>query len=155
MERIIHASTSEELEQVRALFREYAGSLDFGLHFQDFDTEVAGLPGEYRAPAGCILLAVRQQKAAGCVALRPLGPGICEMKRLYVKPEFRGHRIGRELAEAIVEEARRLGYTRMRLDTVRSMTRAIGIYESLGFARIDAYRHNPLEEVCYMEFVLE
>ena len=154
MERIVHAGTSQQLEQARALFQEYASSLGFELDFQDFDDELARFPGEYSEPSGCILLALSDGNAVGCVAVRALDPQICEMKRLYVVPKFRGRSIGRALAEGIVEEARRLGYARMRLDTVPPMEAAISLYKSLGFIRIPPYRHNPIKGASFMEIAL-
>jgi carbonic anhydrase len=154
-ERIVRAQTSEQLEQARVLFQEYASSLDFELDFQDFDDELARFPGEYSEPTGCILMALSDGNAVGCVAVRALDPEICEMKRLYVVPNFRGRDIGRALAERIVEEARHLGYARMRLDTVPSMNVAIRLYESLGFAQIPPYRHNPIEGTSFMELALK
>ncbi len=155
MERIVRAGTSQQLEQARALFQEYASSLGFELDFQDFDDELARFPGEYSEPAGCILLAVKDGKPIGCVGVRALDQGTCEMKRLYVARAFRGRSIGRALAKRIVVEARRLGYERMRLDTVPSMKAAILLYKSLGFTRIPPYRHNPSEGASFMELALK
>jgi ribosomal protein S18 acetylase RimI-like enzyme len=155
MERIVRAETSEQLEQARVLFQEYAASLGFELDFQDFDSELARFPGEYSSPTGCILLAVTDGKPIGCVAVRALDRGTCEMKRLYVAPAFRGRSMGRALAKRVAEEARRLGYERMRLDTVPSMKAAIRLYESLGFAQTPPYRHNPIEGASFMELALK
>jgi ribosomal protein S18 acetylase RimI-like enzyme len=151
---IARADTEETLEQARRLFEEYARSLEFDLGFQDFDRELAGFPGEYAPPGGAILLVRREEDAAGCVALRKIDPDTCEMKRLFVLPEFQGQGLGRRLAEGILDEARRLGYRRMRLDTVPSMQQAIGLYRSLGFCEIPAYRHNPIDGAQFMEFDL-
>jgi putative acetyltransferase len=159
MLRLTQAATPKEIEAARALFKEYGASLGFSLCFQSFDQELASLPGEYAPPAGRLLLAgwveAGEQKLAGCVALHPLEDGVCEMKRLYVRPGFRGKRIGQSLAEAIVEEGREIGYRRMRLDTVPSvMGTAVALYRSMGFREIPAYRVNPIAGAIYMELDL-
>ena len=138
----------------RGLFREYAEWLGIDLCFQGFEEELANLPGDYAAPMGCILLAADGEEYVGCVALRDLGEGICEMKRMYVKPSHQGRGIGRALAEALIEEARRMGYTSMRLDTIPSLVAANALYASLGFKKIDQYRYNPLDGATFMELQL-
>ena len=160
-----------DTDAARLLFREYAAGLGFDLSFQGFETEVAALPGEYAPPRGALLLAEaggeqggppggadpgtgRASRFAGCVALRPIDATVCEMKRLFVRPAWRGTGLGRSLAEAILAEGRRLGYTRMRLDTVPAMQSAIALYESLGFRDIPAYRHNPIAGTRFLEAVL-
>jgi GNAT superfamily N-acetyltransferase len=151
---IVEAHAGERLEQVRALFAEYAASLEVSLDFQNFDSEQAGLPGDYAPPEGRLLAAFCDGQAAGCVALRRFADGICEMKRLYVRPPFRGARTGRLLVEAVMQEARRAGYTRMRLDTLPSMERARALYASLGFRPIAPYRYNPVAGTAFMELDL-
>lgn len=148
---ITAASTPDDIEAVRSLFKQYAASLGFSLCFQDFDRELVGLPGAYAPPQGRVLLARVDGVIAGSVALRPLGRGACEMKRLYVRPEFHGQGLGRQLAAAIVEEGTRAGYLGMRLDTVPTMTAALGLYASLGFRDIPPYRENPIPGARYME----
>lgn len=156
MIKTVDAVKSQRLVEVRELFEEYAANLGISLCFQNFEEELAGLPGSYAAPGGTILLADVDGEAAGCVALRPLEtPGVCEMKRLYVRERFREMRLGRALAEAVIEQARRSGYRAIRLDTLPSMGRAIGLYEKLGFKDIAPYCENPHEGVRYLELKLE
>ena len=152
--RIVEIQGKEHLAEIGHLFKEYADSLEIDLNFQGFAEELAGLPGEYAPPEGCLLLALWQNQVAGCVALRQFSPGICEMKRLYTKPQFRGLGIGRALSEAIIARARRIGYERMRLDTLPSMETARRLYASLGFKEIEPYRYNPIEGAHFMELVL-
>lgn len=155
MVRLFDAEFLRDRDLVAALFVEYGESLDFKLCFQGFDRELAGLPGAYAAPRGCVLLAELKGDVVGCVALRPLGDdGVCEMKRLYVKPVHRGLGAGRMLAEAIVERARSIGYQSMRLDTIGNMHAALAIYERMGFEVIEAYYNNPMADVVYMELQL-
>jgi putative acetyltransferase len=151
---IIEASARPDIERARGLFREYETSLGVDLCFQGFEQELAGLPGAYAAPKGRLLLAVEGGRAAGCVALRPLGGDTCEMKRLYVRAEFRGRRLGRLLASRILEEARAVGYARIRLDTLPFMTEAIVMYRSLGFNEITPYYANPVAGALFMELEL-
>ena len=151
---IIEATALPDIERVRSLFREYETSLGVDLCFQGFEQELAGLPGAYAPPSGRLLLAVDDGRPAGCIALRPLGADGCEMKRLYVRPEFRGRRVGRLLAERLLAEARAIGYARMRLDTLPSMKEAIPLYRSLGFAEIGPYYANPVPGALFMERAL-
>jgi ribosomal protein S18 acetylase RimI-like enzyme len=150
---MVDGHVDEHVPTMRTLFEEYAASLGVDLSFQDFERELAELPGEYVPPAGRLLLAL-DAEPAGCVALRPFEPGVCEMKRLYVRPAHRGSGLGRLLAQAIVEAGRDAGYERMRLDTLPSMAAARGLYRSLGFVEIEAYRHNPIHGTTYFERAL-
>jgi GNAT superfamily N-acetyltransferase len=140
-----------DVQAARELFVEYARSLPFGLEFQDFEDELASLPGEYAPPRGRILLAWVEGAPAGCVALRPWDEARCEMKRMYARPAFRGRGVGRALAEAVLAEARAIGYRWMRLDTVPGMDAALALYRSLGFRDIPPYRHNPIPGAVYLE----
>lgn len=155
MIKIIPAESEKDLEIVRKLFKEYAKSLGFDLSFQDFKKELTELPGDYTPPFGCILLAKDKEQIAGCLALRKMDENICEIKRLYVKPEFRGKGIGKKLSVAIIQKARETGYKSMRLDTVPSMKEAIALYQSLGFKEIKPYRYNPIEGTTFMELTLK
>ena len=154
MTRIIHATTQAHFQSVHELFVQYADSLGFDLEFQGFSRELAGLPGDYASPGGSILLAEGAGDYAGCVALRPLQDKICEMKRLYVIPEYQGRGIGRALARSVIGEARRKGYQKMRLDTIQSMKAAQRLYFSLGFETIEAYCYNPLDNPSFLELEL-
>jgi GNAT superfamily N-acetyltransferase len=151
--RIVPAQGPAEIDAARILFREYAAGLGFDLAFQGFEAELAALPGDYAPPRGALLLARGDDAEtwAGCVALRSLDREVCEMKRLFVRPAWRGTGLGRRLAEAILDAGRRLGYVRMRLDTVPAMQNAIGLYESLGFRDIAPYRHNPVPGTRWLE----
>ena len=158
MLEIVQAQGENDLQAARTLFAEYAASLGVDLGFQGFAEEVAGLPGDYAPPRGCLLLGFHEGRIAGCVALRDLavqGEGICEMKRLYVRPDCRGSGAGRALAEAVIAEARRIGYSRMRLDTLPSMERARALYQDLGFREIPAYRYNPVARTAFLELRLD
>jgi putative acetyltransferase len=152
--RVDEATNAVEIAACRELFREYATGLGFDLGFQDFERELAGLPGDYAPPGGRLLLATGEGGPAGCVAVRPFEPGVCEMKRLFVSPAARGTGLGRRLAEAAILAARELGYERMRLDTAPSMSEAHALYESLGFREIEPYRFNPVPGTRYLELEL-
>jgi putative acetyltransferase len=154
MVAIVQAVTGGAVEQTRELFREYEASLGIDLCFQGFEQELAGLPGAYAPPTGRLLLAADGPDLVGCVALRPLGDGVCEMKRLYVRPIARGTRLGRRLAETVIGEAQAIGYARMRLDTMPSMKEAIALYRSLGFVEIAPYCVNPVPGAFFMELAL-
>lgn len=152
---IFAANTQEQIDQARTLFEEYAASLGISLCFQDFDQELKNLPGKYAPPDGRLLLANEGDELAGCIALRKLGPGICEMKRLFVRPAFRSHGLGRVLVETIIDEARKLGYTHMRLDTLPGlMDKAIALYRSFGFIDVEPYCENPVEGAKFMQLEL-
>ncbi|UCE28005.1 MAG: GNAT family N-acetyltransferase [Candidatus Coatesbacteria bacterium] len=152
---IVNAHRREVLDVVRELFTEYVKSLGFNLDFQDYEREYAELPGEYAPPDGCLLLAYIDSAVAGCVALREFGDRVCEMKRLYVRPEFRGKGVGKALAAAVIDAARELGYKKMMLDTVPSMVEAIALYKSLGFEECEPYRYNPVEGAVFMELAFD
>jgi len=147
---LVQATTPLALAHVRALFLEYAEGLGIDLAFQDFESELASLPGAYVSPRGALLLATYGIEVAGCAAMRPFDEDICEMKRLYMRPRHRGHGIGRMLAEATVFAARKAGYARMRLDSLPWMEAAIALYRAMGFAEIPPYRYNPVPGTVYM-----
>ena len=152
---LIQAVAPEQIAEARELFLEYASGLGFSLCFQNFDDELKNLPGAYAPPSGRLLLAVQGGQIAGCIALRKLESSICEMKRLYVRPAHRGKGLGRILVDRVIEEARSIGYERMRLDTVSSsMQDAIALYRKRGFKEIPAYCENPNAGVLYLELVL-
>jgi ribosomal protein S18 acetylase RimI-like enzyme len=144
MADIRYAEFPRDADVVRALFKEYAEGLGVDLSFQRFDDEVVALPGKYAMPEGRLLLAWHGEQPVGCIAMRRVDPGVCEMKRLYVRPQARGESLGRRLVVRLCEEARAAGYSRIYLDTLASMASAQKLYESLGFRPIEAYVFNPL-----------
>ena len=154
MVQLVEAHGAAEVAEARNLFMEYATALGIDLCFQNFEQELAMLPGAYAPPDGRLLLARVDADVAGCVALRKIDDGLCEMKRLYVRPAFRGQRVGLELAHAIIREARTIGYRRMLLDTLPVMTDAIRLYRSLGFREVEPYYRNPVEGALFMELEL-
>lgn len=153
--RIFQANSHDQIQEARKLFREYETGLGISLCFQNFEQELANLPGDYQPPSGRLLLCEFDDAVAGCIALRELEQGVCEMKRLYVRPEFRGKGLGKALVSAIINEAAELGYKRMRLDTLPGrMDEAIALYRTLGFKEIEPYYQNPAPETLYMELAL-
>ena len=152
---IVSAEEHVQIDQVRMLFREYTASLEFSLCFQSFENELASLPGEYAPPAGRLLLACWNTTVAGCVAMRKIEDGICEMKRLYVRPSFRGRGLGRDLVQTLIAQARLSLYVKMRLDTIAAgMTEAVGLYRSLGFQEIASYHDKPIPGAIFLELDL-
>jgi GNAT superfamily N-acetyltransferase len=152
--KIVEVKTESELQEIRVLFKEYTEWLRFDLSFQNFDKEFAELPGKYAPPKGRLLLAYEDAQVIGCVGLREFEPGVCEMKRMYIRDKFRKKGYGRKLAKRAIDTAREIGYQYMRLDTVPWMELAIGLYRSLGFYEIPAYRFNPIKGTLYFELKL-
>jgi ribosomal protein S18 acetylase RimI-like enzyme len=149
--------SQQDLKDTIFLFEQYAKSLGIDLSFQDFETEMASMPGKYASPNGCLLLARSENTGTtvGCVGLRQLGSnGVCEMKRLYVDPKGRGLGVGKALATAVIQEAKRSGYHCIRLDTLPSMASARALYKSLGFVEIDPYYDTPIEGTIFLELSL-
>jgi ribosomal protein S18 acetylase RimI-like enzyme len=155
MIEIVEANTKILITKVKELFLEYSESLGFDLSFQNFDAELDNFPVQYSPPTGSLFLALSQNLPIGCVGVRYFDDGICEMKRLFVKPNFRGKRVGRLLAEAAVKAGKFLGYERMRLDTLPTMEKANHLYRSIGFIEIEPYRYNPIEGAKYLELNLK
>lgn len=155
MIRIVRAKSASDIGNVRTLFREYEAWLGLDLCFQGFEEELASLPGRYAEPDGRLYLAYARDEVAGCIALRKLEEDVCEMKRLYLRPEARGIGLGIALIERLIDHARTIGYTKMRLDTLPSkMGKAVQLYESHGFKPVEPYYDNPHEDVLFMELVL-
>lgn len=152
---IEQVETAEQIEEIRRLFREYETWLGLDLCFQGFEAELADLPGKYAPPPGRLFLASVNEEIAGCIALRKLENGICEMKRLFVRENFRGIKLGNKLIEKLIDEARLEGYQKMRLDTLPDkMAKAVKLYELYGFCPIPAYYHNPYGKTLFMELEL-
>ena len=153
--KLILATSESDIKEARTLLQEYAAWLGISLCFQNFDRELASLPGEYAPPDGRLLLAFEDEELAGCIALRKIRATTCEMKRLFLRPEFRGRGLGRVLVERIIEEARQIGYTQMCLDTLPGrMDQAIALYKSIGFKEIEPYYNNPIAGATFMELRL-
>jgi ribosomal protein S18 acetylase RimI-like enzyme len=148
--RISEARWPDDRTIVEAMFREYVASLAEDISFQNVADELASLPGKYARPTGVVLIAREGEEAAGAVAYRMVEPGVCEMKRLYVRPPWRGSGLGRELANELIEDARTRGYRTMLLDTLASMGAARALYRDLGFVPVAPYYDNPLPGVMYM-----
>ena len=152
----IEARSAADMEQARELFREYAAWVEIDLCFQNFEKELAELPGDYVPPDGRLFLASHDGELAGCIAMRKIGDGICEMKRLFVRDAFRGQGLGRNLVECVIRAAREIGYERMRLDTLPpKMNDAIKLYRSFGFTEIQPYYDNPVPGAKFMELSLK
>lgn len=154
MAEFIAAVTEEDYREARALLREYEAEIEVDLCFQGFQEELETLERVYGPPGGILFLLRQEERTAGCVALKDLGGGVCEMKRLFLRPGFRGEGLGRRCAERIVQAAREMGYGAMRLDTLPAMRAAIALYRSLGFTEIPRYTENPLEGALFMELRL-
>ena len=154
MTEYIQAQTEDKFEEAKKLFREYALTLDCNPCLQNIEKDLGHLPDEYGPPDGCLLLAMHGGKASGCVAYRKIGDDMCEMRRMYLRPEFRGKKIGRGLAVELLDRARKSGYRRIRLYTLASMKEAIGLYRSLGFRDIAAYGEHIIPDALYMELKL-
>lgn len=151
----IHLAGPDDLEAIRSLLLEYAASLGVDLGFQNFEHEVANLPGDYAPPKGRLILVLSDTQPAGCVALRAISRTVCEMKRLYVRPPFRGLDLGKLLTERLIQEARMIGYESMLLDTLPTMSHARKLYRQLGFHETKPYRYNPVEGTLFMELDLK
>ncbi|NOT25232.1 MAG: GNAT family N-acetyltransferase [Acidobacteria bacterium] len=149
----IRATSAVDVAEIRVLFEEYAQSLGIDLGFQDFENELASLPGVYSPPSGCLLLAANNMRSVGCIGVRQLDTYVCEMKRLYVRPDARGHGLGRRLAAAAIAFGQTAGYHAMRLDTLSTMAAARELYRQLGFRDVAPYRYNPIPETAFMELI--
>jgi len=152
--RINYAKSTKDFDKTKILFMEYAESLDFSLSFQNFEDEIECVPGKYQKPDGCIILAWEKLDCIGCVCMRPLNDTSCEIKRLYVKPTFRGRGLGQLMTRKIIRYSKERNYTKILLDTITSMKTAIKIYKSLGFVETEPYYNNPLPDVVFFELNL-
>ena len=153
--KVLQVESFEEIEDARRLFREYEAWLDVDLCFQSFEEELKNLPGRYAAPTGRLFLALTDEKPAGCIALRKINDDICEMKRLFVRDDFRGSGLGKRLIERLIKEAKEIGYRKMRLDTLpEKMPKAVELYRFYGFREISPYYENPHKETLFMELDL-
>ncbi len=150
----VRIEAAEDMDAVRALFVEYQRAIGVDLCFQGFDEELATLPGKYAPPRGTLLFACHGNDVAGCVGVRPLSDDTCEMKRLFVRPTYRGLGLGARLARSSIDAARRAGYARMRLDSLSTMTTAVSMYRRMGFVDIEPYYRNPLGDTIYLEKTL-
>ncbi len=156
MIKIVQAATPAQVEEARTLFREYEKWLDVDLCFQGFEEELAQLPGKYAKPNGRLLLAKVEKEFAGCIALRKINDGVCEMKRLFVRKDFRGLGLGKILIEKLINEARQISYHKMRLDTLPvKMPQAVKLYKTFGFYEISPYYKNPHDETLFLELNLK
>lgn len=153
--KIISATSNEHVTRAKELIQEYVLSLGFDLNFQNFKEEIDSFPAQYSPPRGCLLVAQYENKIVGCVGLRDQGSDICEMKRMYIQPDFRGQGAGKALTRGLIDKARGMGYIRMRLDTLSSMEAAVRLYISFGFKEISPYRVNPIKGARYFELKLQ
>lgn len=152
MLEMLQPTSKSEIDEARSIFREYEQWLGMSLCFQSFEEELADLPGKYSPPEGRLYLARIDAETVGCIGLRKIGDGVCEMKRLYLRESARGKGVGAALIEKIIADAREIGYEKIRLDTYPpKMGKAVGLYESHGFYKIPAYYHNPHDGVLFME----
>jgi len=154
MQQIIQVLAGKHIEQARALLSEYASSLDVSLSQQNFESELSNLPGEYSPPKGAFFIALENEQLVGCVAIRPLADDICELKRLYVRPRHRRKGIGTSLVQAAIDKANKIGYTRLRLGTLRTLKEALSIYRFLEFSEILPYKPTQFSDAVFMELLL-
>lgn len=151
---IYRANNSKYITYIQALFLQYAEALNIDLSFQNFEDELKALPGKYSEPEGALLIALEDNEPLGCIALRKIDEETCEMKRLFVKPEYRNMRLGKRLVEEIIKEGKQIGYKSIKLDTLKSMESAVKLYKSFGFKETESYIYNPIKDAIYMELKL-